>query len=138
VSSNNDRLSPAGDKLRDILAENGFSEDGTVEVVSDSTIGGLPHLLKLEFFNSSLIRSDCGTLDTDLALFDGSGSIESYFIISGISVFHAEVEIFNVNVEEGKDELVLDVLPDDSGHLITVEFGYGVFNLDLLDGSHYE
>lgn len=34
------------------------------------------------------------------------------------------------------DELVLDVLPDDAGHLVAVELDDGVLDLDLGSGRH--
>jgi hypothetical protein len=32
------------------------------------------------------------------------------------------------------DQLVLDQLPDDAGHLVAVELNDGTFNLDFLHG----
>ena len=36
-----------------------------------------------------------------------------------------------VDIEEGVDQLVLDVLPDDPGHLVAIEFDDGVGHLDF-------
>ena len=44
----------------------------------------------------------------------------------------AQVKVLDVEIEEGMDELVLDVLPEDSGHLVTVQLSHWVLNLDLL------
>jgi hypothetical protein len=104
-------------------------------MISNSSIRRLPHFLKFEFFDSSLVGGDCGTLDSDLALLDGMSSIESDFVVSLISVFHSQVEVLDVKIKEGVNELVLDLLPEDSGHLISIEFGNGVFNFDLLGGK---
>jgi hypothetical protein len=43
----------------------------------------------------------------------------------------AEVVIFQVDIEIGVDQLVLDELPDDAGHLIAVELDDRICNLDL-------
>jgi hypothetical protein len=132
VSADNDGLSPSGDELGDVLADDGFSEDSTVEVVSDGTIGRFPHFLKLEFLDSILIGSDGGALNTNFAFLDGLSSIKSDFIVGGISVFHTEIEVEDVEIQERSDEFILDELPDDSGHFITIEFSKGVLNLDLF------
>lgn len=70
MSSNNNGLAPVFNKSWDIFNQDWFSEDCTIKVVSDGTIGTLPHLLQLEFLDSSLIRSDGSTLDSNLALFN--------------------------------------------------------------------
>src|SRR3712207_8532429 len=42
-----------------------------------------------------------------------------------------EVEVAEVDVQVGEDQLVLDELPDDPGHLVTVELDDGALDLDL-------
>jgi len=132
MSTNNDGLSPSGDELGDVLADDGFSEDSTVKIVSDGTIGGLPHFLQVEFLDSSLIGGDGGALNTDFAFSDGLSSIEGDLIVGGVSVFHTEIEVEDVEIQERSDEFILDEFPDDSGHFITIEFSNGVLNLDLI------
>ena len=39
-----------------------------------------------------------------------------------------------IDVEIGADQLVLDQLPDDAGHLVAVEFDDGICNLDFGHG----
>jgi hypothetical protein len=39
MSAHNDGLLPAWNKERDIAADNGLSEDGTIENVTDGSIG---------------------------------------------------------------------------------------------------
>ena len=131
VSANNDWLFPARDESGDVADDNGFSEDGAIEDVSDGSIGTLPHFLELELLNSGLIRGDGGTLDPDLALLDGLSSLNGDFVISGISVLHPEIEVHDLKVKEGQDKFILDGLPDDSGHLITIELSHWVGNFDF-------
>src|SRR5258708_6272590 len=52
----------------------------------------------------------------------------------GVAVLDAQVEVLQVDVEVGQDQLVLDELPDDPGHLVAVEFDDGVRDLDLGTG----
>src|SRR5690606_8183565 len=49
-----------------------------------------------------------------------------------VAVLDPEVVVLEVDVEVGVDEGVFDPLPDDAGHLVTVEFYDGALYLDLL------
>lgn len=135
VSSDDDGLGPVLDESGDVLDEDGFSENGSIEVISNGSIGTLPHLLEFEFLDSGLIGGDGGALDADLAVLDGLGSVKSDLVVSLVSVLDAQVEVLDVKVEVGVDEIVLDELPEDSGHLVSVELGNGVSHLDFLKGS---
>jgi len=73
VTSNNDGLGPAGDKARHVGADNGLTEDSTVQDVTDGSIGRFPHLLKLELLDTLLVGGDGSALDSDLVLLDGVG-----------------------------------------------------------------
>lgn len=106
VSSNNDWLSPAWHQSWDVLADDGFSEDSTVENISDCTVRGFPHLLQLEFFDSLLIRGDGGALDTNFVFLDCVGGIDGDLIVSLVSVFDSEIVIFNIDIEVRKDVLM--------------------------------
>ena len=131
VSSNDDWFLPSWNESGDVFNDDGFSKDSSIENVSDSSIGTFPHLLELELLNSCFVRSDGGTLDTDFALFDSFSSFNGDFVISFVSVLHSEIKVLNLDVKEGKDEFVLDGLPDDSGHLVSIEFSDWVGNLDF-------
>lgn len=93
VSADDDRFLPAWDESRDVFDDNGFSEDGSVEYVSDGSVGTLPHFLQVELLDSGLIRSDGCTLDANLAFFDGFSSLDGNFVISGIPMFHSEIKV---------------------------------------------
>ena len=45
MTTNDDGLLPAGYKMRDVLTDNGLSEHGPSQDVTNSTVGTLPHLL---------------------------------------------------------------------------------------------
>src|SRR6202023_2603294 len=62
----------------------------------------------------------------DADLLDGVGGIDGDLIVGLVAVFHPEVEIHQVDIEERVDQLVLDVLPDDPGHLVAIELQGGV------------
>lgn len=132
MSSNNNRLFPSWNQFWDVVDDNGFSEDSTIEDVSDGTVGAFPHFFEVELLDSSFIRSDCGTLNTDLAFLNGIGSINGDLVVGCISVFDSKVEILDVEIKEGKDQLILDCFPDDSGHFITVKLSDWVLDFNFL------
>src|SRR5690606_18494504 len=70
----------------------------------------------------------------DPVLLDGVGGVDRHLVVGAVAVLDAEVEIFQVDVERGMDQLVLDELPDDPGHLIAVDFDDGIFHLYLRHG----
>ena len=135
MPANDDGLGPVVDKTGDVVDHDGLPENGSIEIVSNGAVGALPHLLQLELFHSGFIGGDGGTLNSDFAVLDSFGGIKRHFVVSFISKFHSQIEVLDVEVKEGVDELVLDLLPEDSGHLISIEFGNWVFNFDLLCGK---
>ncbi|KAI6763787.1 hypothetical protein HG530_007576 [Fusarium avenaceum] len=94
-------------------------------------------LLQLKLFDTSFIRGDGGTLDTDGVLLDSLGGINGDLIVGLVTVLKTEIIVLEVDVEVRVDELVLDDLPDDAGHLITVELDDGVLDLDLVGGGSH-
>ncbi len=64
-------------------------------------------------------------------LLDGVGRVDRHLVVGRVAVLDAEVVILEVDVEIGVDQLVLDELPDDAGHLVAVELDDGIGHLDL-------
>ena len=62
---------------------------------------------------------------------DRFGRIDGDLIIGRVAVLDAEIVIFELDVEIGQDQLLLDEVPDDAGHLVAVEFGDGFATLIL-------
>ena len=60
----------------------------------------------------------------------------SDLVVGLVAVGQAQVVVLEVDVQVGVDELVLDVLPDDAGHLIAVQLDNRVLDLDLVECSH--
>ncbi len=81
------------------------SKDCTTQNVTNGTVRAEPHLLKLEFFNSLFIRGDGGTLDTNLVLLNGVGSINGDLVIGSVSVFNTQIKILDINIKIGGDKL---------------------------------
>ena len=132
VSTDDDGLGPARDQSRDVRDNDRLSEDGATNDVPDGSVGRPPHLLEVEFGDTGLVGGDGCALDTNFASLDGLSGIDSDLVISSVTVLNTQIEVLDVEVEMGSDELILDKLPDNSGHLVTVKFGNGVCNLNLL------
>jgi len=90
-------------------------------------------MFKVELFDSGFIRSDGSTFDTNFTLFDGIGSIDGDLIVGSISVFDTKIKIFNIEIKEWEDKLILDCLPDNSGHFITIKLSNSVFDFDFFE-----
>ena len=52
-------------------------------------------------------------------------------VVGLVAVLHAEVVVFEIDVEKRQDQLVLDHRPDDAGHLVAVHLHDRVLHLDL-------
>jgi hypothetical protein len=112
-------------------------EDGAAQVVPNGAVGRQPHLLELELLDALLVRGDGGALDADAVFLDGLGGVQGDLVVGLVAVGQAQVVVLEVDVQVRVDELVLDVLPDDAGHLVAVQLDDGVLDLDLGDlGSH--
>jgi len=52
-------------------------------------------------------------------------------VVGPVPLLDAEVVILQVDVEIGQDQLLLDEVPDDPGHLVAVELDDRIRDLDL-------
>jgi len=58
--------------------------------------------------------------------------IHGHLVMRGITVLNPQVVIFQVDLQVGEDQLLLDELPDDTGHLVAVELHHRVQYFDFL------
>ena len=64
------------------------------------------------------------------------GRINGDLVVGLIPLFHTQIVVFQINIEIGQDQFILDDLPDDACHLVAVELYNGIVYLDLChDGS---
>jgi len=119
MTTDDNGLSPARHETRNVLHNNGLTEDGTTENVTDGTVRREPHLLEIELLDTRFIGSDRGALDTNVVLLDRLSSLDGHAVLGLVTVRQTQVEVLDVNVEVGQHKLLLDVVPDDSGHFIT-------------------
>ena len=105
VTADDDGLGPAGHEAGHVGADDGLTEDGTIEDVSDGAVGALPHLLELELLNAVLVGGDGGALNADLVLLDGVGRLHSDLVVCGVSVLNGEIVVLEVDVDVRSDVL---------------------------------
>lgn len=163
MSSDHHWLCPTGYQTRYVLAHNRFTEYSAAQDITESTIRTQPHFLEVELymikrrkkkinirqdrvrcdilcrgrigaFDSRLIRSNCSTLYTDRVFLHSLRSLLCNFVISFISVFHAKVIVFKVDVQVGQNEFFLNLVPDDTSHFIAVHLHNGILDFDFLVG----
>jgi hypothetical protein len=75
--------------------------------------------------------------DADAVLLDGVGGFDRDLVLGLVAVLDAEVVVLDRKVEIGKDQFVLDRLPDNAGHFIAIEIddGLATLILDMLENS---
>src|SRR5262249_24597512 len=131
VASDDDRLGPAGNKPWDVPADDRLSKDDAPQNVADRAVRRLPHLLQTELLHARLVGGDRRALHADTDLLDRVGGVDCHLVAGLVAVLNAEIEVEEVHVEIGLDQLVLDRLPDDAGHLVAVELHDRIGDLDL-------
>lgn len=135
VSADDNGLSPSRDESWNVADHDWLAEDCSIENVPNGSIGGFPHLLKVEFLNSVLVRGDGCAFDSDLVLQHCVGAVNSNLIVSSVSVFDGQVVVFGLDVDVGVDVLLLDPVPNNLGHLVSVNVDNGASNFDFAEGS---
>jgi hypothetical protein len=131
VTPDDDRLGPVRHVARDVLTDDRLAEDDAAQDVADRPVGRAVHALEAELLDPRLVRRDRRALDADAVLLDRVGGVDGDLVVGLVAVLDAEVVVLEVDVEVRVDQLVLDELPDDPGHLVTVELDDGALYLDL-------
>ena len=57
MAADDDRLGPAGNQARHVLADDRLAEDHAAQDVADGAVGRLPHLLQVEFLHAGFVRA---------------------------------------------------------------------------------
>jgi len=106
VTTDDDGLLPTLNKTRDAGNNNGLTEDGASENVSDGAVRRQPHcrqsvptfhdigmcmltLLELELFHTLLIGGDGGALDGDRVLLGGLGRVDGDLVVGLVTVLQS-------------------------------------------------
>ena len=105
MSTDDDWFCPTWNTSGNVFDDDWLTENDTPNYITESSVGRLPHLLQIEFLDSSFVRSDSSTFNTNFAGFDGFCGVDGYLVISRITVFDAQVVVLDVEVQVGEDEL---------------------------------
>ena len=135
VAADDDRLGPARHQPGHVLADDRLAEDHPAEDVADRAVRRPPHLLEAELLHPHLVRRDGGAFHPDAAVPDGVRGIDGHLIVGRVAILDAEIELEQGQLEMGLDQLVLDHLPDNAGHLVAIEVGDRVLHLDFVHAA---
>ena len=138
VAADDDRLRPARHQARHVLADDRLAEDDAAQDVADGAVGRTVHLLEAELLHPRLVRRDGRALHADAHFPDLVGGVDGDLVVGLVALLHAEIVIEKIDIEIRMDQLVLDVLPDDPGHLVAVEFDHRIGNLDLSHAGTFQ
>jgi hypothetical protein len=131
VAADDDRLRPPGHEPRDVGDDDRLAEDDPTEDVADRPVGRAVHLLEAELLDARLVWGDRRALHADAVSLDGVGGVDRDLVVGRVAALDAEVVVLELDVEIGKDQLVLDELPDDPRHLVAVELDDRRLHCDL-------
>ena len=99
---------------------NWSTEHSTIKNCTDCSVRTLPHLFEIILIHTCCIRSDCCTLYCDFVFLCCKCGINCYLVICLVSVFQAEIIIFCLEINIWLKKIILDHLPENSCHLISV------------------
>ncbi len=131
VAADDDRLRPAGHEPRHVPADDRLAEDDPAQNVADGAVRAPPHFLEIEFLDPRFVRRDRRAFDADAAGLDRLRRVDRNLIVGRVAVLDRQVEIHELYVEIGMNQLLADKPPDDARHLVAVEFDDRICDLDL-------
>ena len=141
MTCDSDRLLPILNNGLYRVDNNRSTENCSVENCTDSSVGALPHLGKVVLFNSLLVGGDGGTLYRNTVLLCSVSRVKGYLILGLFSFGKSQVIVLCFKVNEGKNKLILDHLPEYSCHFVAIHLNergghfYLIHNMSFLTVS---
>ena len=142
VTSDGDRLLPVLHCRMDARDSDRCAEYGAVEDRADSAVRALPHLVQLVLVHALVVRCDGSTLNGYAQAFCSLGCVLCYLVAGLVALNESQVVILCLEVNERKDKLILDHLPQNTGHLVAIHlyewsghlnfFGHSYLDLRIL------
>ena len=135
MTSDGDGLFPVLHHGLDARDGDGSAEYGTVEDGTDGAVGALPHLVQLVLVHTFQVGGDGSALHANTILLASLSSLDGDLVTSLVALYKTQVVVLTLEVYKRKNQFVLDHLPQDAGHLVTVHLhdGSGHFNFFHLD-----
>jgi hypothetical protein len=100
-----------GTRRGTFLHDDRLAEHHAAQNVADGAVGRAPHFLEAELFHAGFVRRDGRAFHADAVMLDGFGGIDGDLVVGLVAFFDREVVVFQVDVQIGQDQLVLDELP---------------------------
>ena len=131
VAADDDRIGPTRNQPWHGFDDDRFAKHHAAENVADGAIGRFPHPLEPEFLHTGFVRRDRRALHADAELANGVGRLDGDLVVGVVAALDAEIEVAQIDVEIGQDQLFADPLPNDAGHLVAIEFNDRILDLDF-------
>ena len=132
VAGNGDGLFPELDGGLDAVDHDGGAEHGAIQRSADGAVGALPHLVELVLVHPLRVGGDGGALDGHAVLLVGLGGVDGHLVAGGVAVGQTEVVVLGLQIDVRQEKLVLDELPEHTGHLVAVHLHKGGGHFDLF------
>ena len=134
MPANDDRVGPTGNKARDIFDYDRLAKDNATKNIADRSIWRFPHFLQAEFFDARFIWCNRCAFHANTKFANGVGGFDGDLVIGLVTMFHAKIIIFQVNVEIRQNQTLAYPLPDDASHFVAIEFNDRIFDLNFCHG----
>ena len=100
------------------------------------TVRALPHFLKIILFHSCGVRRYGSAFYSNTIFLRSFCTVTCHFVICIISVLKSKIIIFCLEIYIRRDKFVLDHLPYDTCHLVSVHLNEWCLHLDLLQNIY--
>ena len=131
VTGNGNGLCPGRNVGGNALDQDGGSEHGTIQDGTDGAVGGLPHFLQVVFGHSCCVGCNGSALYSHTVFLGGFCAVQGHLVTGFIPVNQSQVVVIHIQIHIGRDENILDPLPQDPGHFVPVHFDQGRFHLNF-------
>ena len=132
VTGDGDGLFPVLHNGLDGIDHDGRAEHRSVQNGADGAVGALPHLMELILLHPLLVRRDGRALDADAQALDGLACLHRDPVAGLVAFLQAQIVVLGLEIDKGREQFVLNHLPDDAGHFVAVHFHKGRRHLNSL------
>ena len=131
MTGNGDRLFPVAYTRLNSIYNNRCTEYGTIQDGTNSAVRAFVHFLQVILVHSCLIWGNGGTFYSNSVFLGCLCCIYSNLVICVISVLQAKIIIFSLQVNKRIQKFILNKLPENTGHLISVHLYKGCVHLNF-------
>ena len=132
MTGNGDRLLPVLHTWVNAWNGDRCTKYSSVHDASDGSVRTFPHFVQLVFIHTLGIRSNRGTLYCHTIFLGSLSRVDGHLIVGLITIGQAQVIILSLEVDERQYQFILNHLPQDASHLVTVHLHQGSCHLNLF------